>query len=322
MICSGVDLKGVDSGEAPATISDLIDQYTVYGRRVRGLAEDTIDEQRLYLARFSAAQPYTSPTELFEWLNWARVQRLVFEYSEGHGPGSCQWLQFSLRSFLGFCHNRGYVSSDLSGAVPAVRSRRLSSVPKSIDDETARRLLDSIDTESAVGLRDAAIIRLLMTYGVRGIQVRQLRLEDVGWADNRIHFRAVKRGKAINQHLTPEVGNSLLAYIRGARPNSAPHAEVFLTVRPPFHPIRSSGSFSSIIARRLRQIDAELPEGVSHGAHSFRHAFATRLAGEVPLKHIADMLGHRDLSSSLIYSKVDFKALAQAAQPWPEETAR
>jgi integrase len=197
----------------------------------------------------------------------------------------------------------------------------LSSVPKAIDDETAQRLLNSVDTKIPIGLRDYAILLLLITYGVRSIHVRKLRLEDIYWEDNRIHFRAVKKGKAINQYLTPEVGNSLLAYINEARQNSVPHSEVFLISRPPFNPIKAASTIRSMIAERLRRIDAHLPEGVSHGAHSFRHAFATRLVGDVPFKHIADMLGHRDLSSAFIYSKVSFSNLAKAAQPWPEETA-
>jgi len=64
-----------------------------------------------------------------------------------------------------------------------------------------------------------------------------------------------------------------------------------------------------------------LPEGVSHGCYGLRHAFAGRLVGKIPFKHLADMLGHRDPSTTLIYSKIDFAALEQAALPWPEEDA-
>ncbi len=308
------------AGKAP-TLAGLLDDYDAYAGRVRGLEARTIQGRRLYLERFVSAQSESSPAELFASLTAGRIQSFVVEYARTHGPGSQRWMQTSLRALLKYCHLDGYSTRDLSLAVPAVHSRRLSSLPKSIDDSTVAVLLEGIDERSPAGLRDLAIIRLLTTYGVRGIQVRRLCLDDIGWTENRIHFRAVKRGKPVVQHLTVQVGNSLLKYIREGRENSVPHLEVFLTSRPPFHPLRSSAALSQIIRDRLLQAHIELPEGVSRGTHSFRHGFATRLTGKLPLKHIADMLGHRDLASTFIYSKVDLQALRETALPWPEEVA-
>jgi integrase len=299
------------------SISQVVEKYEKYCRRVRSLAEDTIAYQRVYLGRFLAFQQASSPKEVFARLTWQGVQRFMFRYAEEHSNGSRRWMKYSLRGFLRFCYHSGYVPSDLSDAVPGFCNRRLAVVPKAIDDSTVVRLIASLQEDSPLAKRDLAIIQLLVTYGVRGVQVRNLRLDDLDWGSASIRFRAVKGGKNVVQHLTNQVGNSLLAYIRDGRPSSV-HPEVFLTSRPPFRPFKSSGSFSSIIARRLRSIDAELPAGVSRGAHSFRHAFASRLTGRVPFKHIADMLGHRDLSSTYVYSKVDLEALSQAALPWPE----
>lgn len=319
MVCHSVEPSVDDVAQPPAVLMELVDEYVAYATRVRNLAGDTVTEQRLYLRRFLAAQLVSSKAELFASLTSARVRRFIFQYAECHGPGSRRWMQLALRSFLRFCHHRGYLPCDVSSAVPVVRCRRLSSVPKAIDEGAVSVLLESLDGKSPVAVRDLAIVELLAAYGVRGVQVRRLRLVDIDWAENRILFQAVKGGKSIVQHLTPRVGNSLLAYIRDARPNAAPYAEVFLTSRPPFPPFRWSGSLASIIYRRLRQSGVHLPEGVSQGTHSFRHAFATRLVGHVPLKHISDMLGHRDLSSTYVYSKVNFEALRETALPWPEE---
>ena len=67
----------------------------------------------------------------------------------------------------------------------------------------------------------------------------------------------------------------------------------------------------------MKRLGLRLPEGVSHGSHGFRHAFATRMIGRVPFKDVTDCLGHRDPSSTLIYGKIDLEALREAALPWP-----
>jgi site-specific recombinase XerD len=58
------------------------------------------------------------------------------------------------------------------------------------------------------------------------------------------------------------------------------------------------------------------------GSHVFRHGFATRMVADGhPFKAVADVLGHRYLSTTFIYTKVDFNALSQVALEWPEEVA-
>ncbi|MCP4319386.1 MAG: tyrosine-type recombinase/integrase, partial [Hyphomicrobiales bacterium] len=58
------------------------------------------------------------------------------------------------------------------------------------------------------------------------------------------------------------------------------------------------------------------------GSHAFRHGFATRmLAGGHSLKSIADMLGHRCIQTTEVYTKVDFQTLNQVPLDWPEGKA-
>ena len=62
-------------------------------------------------------------------------------------------------------------------------------------------------------------------------------------------------------------------------------------------------------------------EGCTHlaGTHVLRHTAATRLyRGGASLKEVADLLGHRSLDTTAIYTKVDLTALAAVALPWPE----
>jgi integrase/recombinase XerD len=55
------------------------------------------------------------------------------------------------------------------------------------------------------------------------------------------------------------------------------------------------------------------------GAHVLRHSAATRLFDHgVPLKIVADLLGHLSIDTTQIYTKVDVASLAKVALPWPE----
>ena len=172
---------------------------------------------------------------------------------------------------------------------------------------------------SHAGRRDYAIVQLLYTYGVRGGQVRALRLEDIDWAKNQILFKALKHGKDSRLPLTPEVGESLLDYLRNSRPSSSsPH--VFLTSRAPYHPLPRSNSLSAIVQRHIQAAGIELS---SKGAHAFRHCFATRMLDKGHcLKEIADVLGHRHLATTFIYTKVEFNGLRQVALQWPQEVGK
>jgi len=111
------------------------------------------------------------------------------------------------------------------------------------------------------------MVQLLYTYGVRGGQVRALRLEDIDWAKNQILFKASKHGKDSHLPLTAQVGESLLDYLQHSRPPSS-YPYVFLTCRAPYHPFAHSSSLSAVVECHIRAAGIE---PYSKGAHAFRH---------------------------------------------------
>ncbi len=303
--------------DPPSSLALLYGGYRRHRLAVRSVAEETVHEELLYLKRFFAyLSPAETPAALFARLDAGRVTAFLVDYADTHSLGSRRWMQYSLRSFLRFCYHCCYVGRDLSVLVPSVRRGRMGRVPRCLPDECIAALQTGIERDAPGGVRDLAIVCLLSTYGVRGVQIRRLRLDHIDWQNDRIHFPAAKGGRPIEQHLMAQAGNRLVDYIAHARPDSS-HPELFLTLRKPFRPLPSASYFSAILHRRMKQLGLEVPEGVSHGSHGFRHAFATRMIGRVPFKDVVDLLGHRDPSSTLIYGKVDLEALRQAALPWP-----
>jgi integrase len=190
-------------------------------------------------------------------------------------------------------------------------------VPRGWSEAQAQEILEAVECRSPVGLRDYAILLLLYTFGVRSGQVRALRLDDIHWSDNRIRFRAMKNGKDVWLPLTEAVGEALLGYLQQGRPVCA-CPQVFLTARAPYRPLRRSGNVAQIVRLYVHKAGIDAPR---RGAHAFRHGFATRMLRQGhSLKAIADVLGHRRLSTTFLYTKVDFDRLEEVALAWPEET--
>lgn len=303
--------------DLPPSLCILAEQFCSDAFRIRGITLETIRLEVCYLCRFFRYfGPPASSDRLFQTLSPRSISDFIQDYARTYSHGSLEGMQSLLRSFLRFAYRSSRIERDLAELVPIRKHRRLGMVPRSMPDECIARLRSSIDQSTAEGMRDSAIICLLATYGVRGVQIRRLRLDDIGWRNERIHFPAAKGGRPIEQHLIAEAGNLLFEYVRCGRPASE-HPEVFLTLCEPFGPMPAANYLSEVIRRRIRQLGMVLPDGVSYGTHGFRHAFASRMVGKVPFKDLVDQLGHRDPASTLVYSKVDLDGLRQAALPWP-----
>lgn len=292
---------------------ELLQEFLDYLKCERNLALRTFKAYREYVTALFEALGAPVAERLSE-LSPEQVLDFFKNYTKGKGPDLRRRLRGILRSFFRFCLQKGYLETDLTETLPPIRTYKLSGVPRGISEEDASKTLVSIDRTTPCALRDFAILQLLHTYGVRGVQIGVLRLYDIHWRENQIRFSACKRGKEVLEPLTDEVGESLLEYLQNGRPQ-APHAEVFLTDRAPFRPL-SSAAVSDLVARRIRQAGVSKPTGCSH---AFRHAFATRMLQQgQSLKTIADLLGHRDLNTTFIYTKVDLPTLRQLPLEWPE----
>jgi integrase/recombinase XerD len=309
-------LRLFDSSTEPAIFQPLLDSYLEWMRDYQHAAPGTLDIRSHSLSQFLQWLGPQATADGMSELTPETVERFFLSYAQKMGRSARRSMQSALRTFFRFCLHKGLVQRPLDCAVPALRTYKLATVPRGLTDEQARKVLNGINRGSNAGRRDYAICQMLYTYGVRGGQVRALRLQDIDWAADLILFKALKNGKDSLLPLTGEVGQSLLNYLQNARPPSM-HREVFLTARAPYHPLASSGTLSSIIFRHIRAAGIN---SHSKGAHTFRHSFATRMLQKGhSLKEIADVLGHRHLGTTFIYTKVDFNALKQVGLAWPRE---
>jgi len=221
----------------------------------------------------------------------------------------------ALRSFFRFCFIHKYMRSDFSGLVPSIRRYRHAALPKGLEDSALEQMLKQIDTESAVGARNYAIIVLMMAYGMRGVSAAEMVLEDIDWQNSRIRIRAQKGGKEVVVPLLEPVGEAIIKYLRH-RYAKSPFREVFLTAKAPFRPLTGL-VISNTIRKYLKKAGIQIEGG---GSNTLRHSWAIRaLSHDAPIKAIADVLGHRYIDTTFIYAKADLKTLREVAMPWPKK---
>ena len=141
-----------------------------------------------------------------------------------------------------------------------------------------------------------------------------MKLGDVRWRTGEIHLPKTKSCRARILPMAQEVGAALADYVLHGRP-ALDVPEVFLRHRAPRAPFETSGGVGAIVADHLRRTGIATP---CRGAHLLRHSLATRLVNTgVPIKTIADVLGHRSIDTTAIYTKVDTARLSMAALPFP-----
>jgi len=296
----------------PAQYRWLLEPYLRYLDEERHLAETTIGRKRVMLSTFLAGLGKSASPKQMKALRAETVEQYLLSHFK-ESPENRISLGSALRCFLRYCAERKHTAGDLSAMVPSVPSYRFATLPKGMGDSELQRMLDAVPKDTPTGVRDYAIMLLMMAYGIRGKSAAHLLLDDINWARSTIRIRAQKGGKEVVLPLLDAVGEAVLRYLR-LRPETA-HRELFMSVKAPVNPL--NGNRVSVMIRvYMDKAGVHLKGG---GSHALRHSWAIRaLAHDAPIKAIADVLGHRCLNTTFIYAKADLKMLRQVAMPWPE----
>ena len=292
----------------------ILEPYLRYLQDECELSETTIQRARAQVGSFLEALRQKVGRNRFKTLSADAVESYIKQHLKS-SPENLASLTGSLRRFFRYCASHRYTRADFSGLLPAVRYYHHASLPKGMEDSALERVLNAIPKESPTGIRDYAIVVLMMAYGIRGISAAELLLDDIDWQRSRIRIRAKKGGKEVVLPLIKAVGEAIIGYLPH-RFSETPFREVFLRTKAPFRPL-SSLAISLIVRRYMEKAGVKLPGG---GSTTLRHSWAIRaLAHNTPIKSIADVLGHRYIDTTFIYAKADLKALREVAMPWPKK---
>ena len=301
--------------EASDHISRELCRFDHFMSEVRGLAASTRRMRLGLIGRFLRDQFGSKPIFVRQ-IKPADLRQFMFVRHQASSAGALSPIANALRGYIQFRATLGDPVQHLAVAVPTVANRRLSALPRVLSEADILRLLRSIDQSAPSGKRAYAMARCLIDLGLRVQDVVRLHLEDIDWHNGTIRLAANKSRRTDVLPLPAETGRAIATYLKTERPVTNNRAVFVRHVAPYDKPI-GPGVVRDVVIAAFRRC------GWSHyHVHILRHSTASRLlAAGTPLKEIADILRHRSLDTTAIYTKVDTNRLAAVAMTWPGRAA-
>lgn len=296
----------------------LLLKYGEHLRTIHGLAARTCDSRIFYAREFLQARLKVGRGKFkTQELTPEVLLQYVLDRSFQDSPVRLQALACGLRSFCRFLQVSGGSPGDLTSALPRIASPGRAGLPDYLTPKQLADLLGSINTKSAAGPRNYAIMLCLSRLGLRAGEVAGLSFDQIHWREGVVCLSGCKGRRSRELPLPKDVGRAIADYLR-CRPERNASRQIFLARRNR-QPL-SSAAISQVTRRVLQQARIQTPR---LGSHLLRRTLATHLVQKgVSLKAVADLLGHRSLDTTRIYVNVNHSLLREVARPWPQEVRR
>jgi integrase/recombinase XerC len=285
------------SPDAAQSIADFLRQLGLE----RNLSAHTTSN---YGRDLAALATWCDKQGLAEWrqLDQGHVRAFAARsHAGGLGPRSIQRRLSALRSFYRFLQREGIATQNPGEDVRAPKSSRR--LPRALDADQMTQLLE-VPAEGALGARDRALMELLYSSGLRLAELVSLDLPELDLADRTVRVT----GKGRKTRIVP-VGAKAITALRA-----------WIKERVAIAKLDEIAVFVGRNGRRLgaRNIQLRLAKlGIRQGLptqlhpHLFRHSFATHLLeSSHDLRGVQELLGHADISTTQVYTHLDFQHLA------------
>lgn len=289
--------------ELPRALERSLLRFYEYLRSEKSLSLHT---QRNYKQQLETMAHHLVQMGLKDWsqvdAGWVR-QLASKGMREGMKPSSLATRLSSLRSFFDFLVLRGELTANPAKGVSAPRKQR--PLPKNLDVDEVGQLLE-VDEDDPLSIRDRAMMELMYGAGLRLAELVSIDVRDISMRAGEI--RVV--GKGDKERKVPFSGQAQEWVAR------------WLKVRSSLLKGNEKALFISKLGQRIshRNVQKRMAEWgqkqavASHiSPHKLRHSFATHvLESSNNLRAVQELLGHENISTTQIYTHLDFQHLAQA----------
>ena len=292
----------------PSGLAEGLDAFGVFIELEKGHSRHTVEAYQRDLCQCAAYLASKCGRKSWSSVNGDDLSRWLDGLSRsGYSTASLARKLSAVRHCARFLVAEKHIGTDFTELISAPKlSRKL---PDTLSPEEIEALLDSPSRHSAQGLRDRAFLELMYSSGLRASELCGLSLQDIDLEEGFVRVQAGKRGK---DRLVP-VGKRAVAAVQVYLHNGRP-----AFVRPKTGSALFLSSRGSALSRKTVwhwiQKYAEVA-GIKKAVkpHLLRHSFATHLLSNgADLRAIQEMLGHSDIGTTEIYTRVDRKRLMEA----------
>jgi integrase/recombinase XerC len=279
-----------------------IRQLDDFIRSVQHLSRHT---RNAYRRDLEALREFCEREGVERWskLDGARLGAFVARrHRLGIGGRSLRRNLSSVRAFFRFLNRNGLVAANPAvGLVTPKTPRRL---PRTLDVDQAGQLMN-VPGPGMPAVRDRAILELMYSCGLRLAETTALDVDDVDWIEGIVTVRG-KGGKMRKVPVGRHAESALKEWLR-IRSGVAGTDEAALFVSS-----RGTRLSGRSIQERMRQWAIRLKLPVHVHPHMLRHSFATHiLESSGDLRAVQELLGHSDISTTQVYTHLDFQHLAR-----------
>lgn len=207
-----------------------------------------------------------------------------------------------LKNFLKYLSEIKIINENLYLFIPNIRTSNYSKIPSTFTDGEIKEIFNAIDRNCYSGKLIYAISLLVLRYGLRTIDIKNLKFENIDWKNRKIKIIQSKTKVSIELPLLDDVADALIDYIKNARSKSETNY-IFVNLKGNQYSINTK--FHYEFSRFVDKTNLDL-NGRKKGIYSFKHSLASRLLKEnIPLPIISSILGHTSTISTLNYIKID-----------------
>jgi len=293
-------------------ISDAIGDYLEYLEIEKYRSDKTIENYHHYLERlieFADDIPITEVDDklIRKWRIW--LNRYENENGQSLSKNTQNYHLIALRNMLKYLSKK-----DIEALAP--EKIELGKVNRAQVESLSKRdvvkLRDEVDTSSETGMRDLAIIDLLLASGLRVSELSKLNREDID-SDTREFTVRGKGNKDRLVFVTKNCMNTISNYLSARSDNLQP---LFIQYSR-FSEASRDGDYRRLTPRSIQRLLAKYGKhaGIKTNVspHKLRHTYATRLlTNGADIRSVQMLLGHSDISTTQIYTHLTDKELRSA----------